>query len=87
MGFVMVVETLWGDVRAHVGLIVADGGVVDHSITLGFENEVVELGSAAFGLVSSVNVAVMGLGGVKSSLGMAGALLDGWELVVGEDEC
>ena len=77
MGFVTGVETLWGDVWACVGLIIADGGVLNHSIMLGFENEVVECGLAAFGIVSSVNMAVMGLGGVGSSLGMAGALLDG----------
>ena len=73
----MGVETSWGDMWARVGLVIADGGVLDHSITLGFENEVVEHGLAAFGVISSVNVAAMGLGGVGSSLGMVGALLDG----------
>ena len=70
-------RNLWSDVQAHVGLVIADGGVINRSITLGFENGVVELGSAAFGIISLVNVGVMGLGGVGSSLGMAGALLDG----------
>ena len=73
----MGVKTSWGDVWAHVGLIIAERGVLDRSITLWFKNEVVECGSAAFGIISLVNVAVMGLGGVGSSLGMVGALLDG----------
>ena len=77
MGFVTGVETSWGDVQARVGLIIADGGVLEHSVMLGFENEVVVHSSAAFGIVSLVNVAAMGLGGVGSSLVMAGALLDG----------
>ena len=34
MGFVMVIETSWGDIRARVGLVVADGVVLNHSITL-----------------------------------------------------
>ena len=73
----MDIEILWGDMWARVGLVIADGGVINHSITLGFKNGVVELGLAAFGVISSVNVAAMGLGGVGSSLGMVGALLDG----------
>ena len=73
----MGVETSWGDVWARVGLIIADGGVVDHSIMLGFENKVVEGSLAAFGIVSSVNVANMGLGRIGSSLDMVGTLLDG----------
>ena len=60
-----------------MGLVMGNWDVLDHSIKLGFENKVVECGSAAFGIVLSVNVAVMGLGGVGSSLGMVGALLDG----------
>ena len=77
MGFVMVVETSWGDIRARVGLVVADGVVIDHSITLGFENKGVERDLAALGVVSLTNVAVLGLGGIGSSSGMVGALLDG----------
>ena len=56
-----------------MGLVMGNWDVLDHSIKLGFENKVVECGSAAFGIVLSVNVAVMGLGGVGSSLGMMGA--------------
>ena len=55
-----------------MGLVMGDG-VLDCSIGLGFKNKVVEGGLAAFGVVSSVNVAVTGLGGVGSSLGMMGA--------------
>ena len=55
-----------------MGLVMGDS-VLDCLIGLGFKNKVVEGGSAAFGVVSSVNVAVMGLGGVGSSLGMMGA--------------
>ena len=44
-----------------------DRGVLNSSITLGFENVVVERGSAAFGIVLLVNVAVVGLG-----------MLEGW---------
>ena len=55
-----------------MGLVMGDG-VLNCSIGLGFENKVVEGGSAAFGVVSSMNMAVMGLGGVGSSLGMMGA--------------
>ena len=76
MGFVGV-GALWGDVQARVGLVMGDWDVLDYSIELGFENEVVERGSAAFGVVSSVNAAVMGLGGIGLSSGMAGALFDG----------
>ena len=64
VGFVMGVETLWGDVWARVGLIMGDGGVLNCSIMLGFENEVVECSLAPFGVASSANMAVMGLGGV-----------------------
>ena len=73
----MGVETSWGDMWAHVGLIMGDGGVLNCSIMLGFENEVVEHSLAAFGVASSVNMAIVGLGGVGSSLGMVRALLDG----------
>ena len=47
-----------------------DGDVIDRSIELGFENEVVERDSVALGVVSLTNVAVVGLVG----LGMLG----GW---------
>ena len=76
-GFMMGIETLWGDMCTCVGLIMGDGGVLNHSIMLGFENEVVEHGLGAFGIVLLVNVDVVGLGRVGSSLGMVGALLDG----------
>ena len=39
-----------------------DGGVLNHLIELGFENEVVERDSVALGIISSVNVVVTGLG-------------------------
>ena len=54
-----------------------DGGVLDRSIELGFESEVVGRDSVALGVVSLTNVAVLGLGGIGSSSGMVGALLDG----------
>ena len=60
----MEVEISWGDMWARVGLVMGDWDVLDHSIKLGFENKVVERNLVA-------------LGGVGSSLGMAGALLDG----------
>ena len=41
--------TMWGSVWAHVGLVMGTGGVLNHLITLGFKNEVVEHGLAAFG--------------------------------------
>ena len=66
-GFMMGIETLWGDMCACVGLIMGDGGVL----------EVVEHGLGAFGIVLLVNVDVVGLGRVGLSLGMVGALLDG----------
>ena len=55
---------------ARVGLVMGDGGVIDRSIKLGFENEVVEHDSVALGIVSLMNMAVVGLVG----LGMLG----GW---------
>ena len=77
VGFVVGVKTLWGDVWAHVGFIMVNGGVLNRSITLGFEHKVVGRDSAALGVISLMNVAIVGLGGIGSSLGMVGALLDG----------
>ena len=62
------VGTLWDDVWAHVGLVMVNGGVLDRSI----EHMVVGRDLAALGIVSLTNVAVVGLGGIGSSLGMAG---------------
>ena len=70
-----------------MGLVMGDWDILDHSIELGFKNEVVERGSAAFGVVSSVNAAIMGLGGIGLSLDMVGALLDGGEEVVEGSMC
>ena len=77
MGFVTGVETSWGDVWARVGLIMGDWDILDRSIGLGIENKGVARDSAALGVVSLTNVAVLGLGGIGSSSGMVGALLDG----------
>ena len=73
MGFVTGVGTLWDDVWARVGLIMVNRGVLDRLI----EHRVVGRDSAALGVVSLTNVVVVGLGRIGSSLGMAGALLDG----------
>ena len=71
------IETSWGDVWAHVGLIMGDWGVLDRSIELGIENKGVECDLVALGVISLTNVAVLGLGGIGLSSGMVGALLDG----------
>ena len=60
-----------------MGPVMGDGGVLDRLIKLGFENKVVEHDSVALGIISLMNVAILGLGGIGSSLGMVGALLDG----------
>ena len=66
-----------------MGLVMVNGGVLDRSI----EHRVVGRDSAALGVVSLTNVAVVGLGGIGSRLGMAGPLLDGREFVVGGSMC
>ena len=73
VGFVTSIENSWGDVRARVGLVMVNGGVLDRLI----EHKVVGRDSAALGIVSLTNVTVVGLGGIGWSLGMVGALLDG----------
>ena len=73
----MGVETSWGDVWARVGLVMGDWDVLDRLIKLGIESKGVARNSVALGIVSLTNVAVLGLGGIGSSSGMAGALLDG----------
>ena len=73
VGFMTGVETLWGDMWARVGLVMVNGGVLDHSITLRFEHKVVGRDSVALGIISLMNVAVVSLGGIGSSLGMTGA--------------
>ena len=80
VGFMVGIKTLWGDMGACIGLIVGDGGwlwLLGCPITWVVGSEVMGRDSAAFGVVLLANVAVMGLGGVGLSLGMAGALLDG----------
>ena len=51
--------------------------VLDRSIELGIESKGVACNSVALGVISLTNVAVLGLGGIGSSSGMVGALLDG----------
>ena len=77
VGLVTGVETSWDDVWARVGLVMGDWGVLNCSIELGIENKGVAHDLAALGVVSLTNMAVLGLGGIGSSLGMVGALLDG----------
>ena len=70
------VGALLGDVGACMGLIVRGGGsfqLLGHPIMLVFGSEVVGRNSAAFGVVSLANGAVVGLGRIGSSLGMVGA--------------
>ena len=71
------IETSWGDVWAHVGLVMGDWDVLDRSIELGIENKGVECDSVALDIVSLTNVVILSLGGIGLSSGMAGALLDG----------
>ena len=77
VGFVTGVETSWGDVWERVGLVMGDWDVLDRMIELGIKNKGVEHNSVALDIVLLTNVVVLGLGGIGSSSGMAGALLDG----------
>ena len=73
----MDIEILWGDMWAHVGLVMGNWDVLDCLIELRFENKVVEHNLVALGIVLLTNMAILGLGGIGLSLGMVGALLDG----------
>ena len=76
MGFVVGIKTLWGDIGACMGLVMGGGcslHLLGHPIVLVFGSEVVGCDSVAFGIISLVNVVVVGLGQVGSSLGMMGA--------------
>ena len=64
---------LWDDVGTWMGLVGGVGGLLDGSIMLEFEDKVVGCDSAALGVILLTNVAVVGLGGIGSSLGMVGA--------------
>ena len=48
---------------AHIRLVVGSRSLLGHSIMLGFENEVCRHESADFGIVSLVDMAVVGLCG------------------------
>ena len=48
---------------AHIRLAVGGGSLLDCLITLGFKNEVCRCESADFGIVSLVDMAVVGLCG------------------------
>ena len=50
-----------------------DWDVLDRLIELGFENKVVECNLADLGIVLLTNVAIVGLGGIGSSLDMVRA--------------
>ena len=64
---------MWDDVGTWMGLFGGVGGLLDGSIMLEFEDKVVGCDSAALGVILLTNVAVVGLGGIGSSLGMVGA--------------
>ena len=64
---------LWDDVGTWMGLVGGVGGLLDGSIMLEFEDKVVGCDLAALGVILLTNVAVVGLGGIGSSLGMVGA--------------
>ena len=65
----MGVETSQGDMWAHVRLVMGDWDVLNHLNKLGFENKVVECNLVALGIISLVNVAIVGLGMVGALLG------------------
>ena len=76
-GFTVGEGALWDNVGTWMGLVGGVGGLLDGSIVLELEDKVVGCDSGALGIVLLTNVAVVGLGGIGSSLGMVGALLDG----------
>ena len=60
-----------------------DGGVLDRSIELGFENAVVERDSVVLGVVSLTNVAVVGLGMLGGWISCAVRFVVGVEITFG----
>ena len=71
------VGALLGDVGAHMGLVMRGGGsfqLLGCLIALVFGSEVVGHDSVAFGIVSLVNRAVMGLGSVAVLVAVPGFL-------------
>ena len=87
VGFTVSEGALWDDVGTRMGLIGGIGGLLGGSIMLELEDKVVGCNLAALDVVLLMNVAIVGLGGIGLSLGMAGALLVGWEFVVGGSKC
>ena len=73
VGFTVGEGVLWDDVGTRMGLVGGVGGLLDGLIALELKDKVVGCNSEALGIVSLTNVAVVGLGGIGSSLGMAGA--------------
>ena len=73
VGFTVGEGALWDDVGTRMGLIGGVGGLLDGSIMLELKDKVVGRDSAALGIVSLTNVAIVGLGGIGLSLDMVGA--------------
>ena len=70
VGFMVGEGALWDDVGTWMGLV---GGLLNGSIMLEFEDKVVGRDLAALGVISLMNVAIVGLGRIGSSSGMVGA--------------